>query len=433
MSAMETSPHPARARVAEIAGRVLDNWAFRILALASVGVGAFLLLYGVPGLEEFWMAKRGANVYRTDLDVYRLGGQVLLQGGDLYGRLPDIELGANLPFTYPPIAAILFAPLALMPLKVASALFTVVSIVAFAVAVWVVSKEVSGLTGSRAAWFAVALTGATMWIGPMRETIWFGQINNVLMALVVIDLIALRGRKWQGCLVGLALAIKLTPAVFLAYFLVRKQWRAMLVGIVSALVYTAIGFAVTWRDSVTYWTETIVSTDRIGNLAYLANQSINGLVRRLILDDTTASIVWFASCAVLGLSLLWLMWRLSAMGLEAAAIVTMGLYSLLASPVSWSHHWVWCVPAILVLAFLWRTEPAPVAWVGGAVAALGVWVFYSRIIWEQPIVDDGVVQWTPWQQVLGNAQTLWALLALATLFLAACWPRRRPDPEVAAG
>lgn len=267
----------------------------------------------------------------------------------------------------------------------------------------------------------------------MRETIWFGQINNVLMALVVIDLIALRGRKWQGCLVGLALAIKLTPAVFLAYFLVRKQWRAMLVGIASALVYTAIGFAVTWRDSVTYWTETIVSTDRIGNLAYLANQSINGLVRRLILDDTTASIVWFASCAVLGLSLLWLMWRLSAMGLEAAAIVTMGLYSLLASPVSWSHHWVWCVPAILVLAFLWRTEPAPVAWIGGAVAALGVWVFYSRIIWEQPIVDDGVVQWTPWQQVLGNAQTLWALLALATLFLAACWPRRGPDPEVAAG
>ena len=433
MAAMETSPHPARARVAEIAGRVLDNWAFRILALASVGAGAFLLLYGVPGLEEFWMAKRGANVYRTDLDVYRLGGQVLLQGGDLYGRLPDIELGANLPFTYPPIAAILFAPLALMPLKVASALFTVVSIVAFAVAVWVVSKEVSGLTGSRAAWFAVALTGATMWIGPMRETIWFGQINNVLMALVVIDLIALRGRKWQGCLVGLALAIKLTPAVFLAYFLVRKQWRAMLVGIASALVYTAIGFAVTWRDSVTYWTETIVSTDRIGNLAYLANQSINGLGRRLILDDTTASIVWFASCAVLGLSLLWLMWRLSAMGLEAAAIVTMGLYSLLASPVSWSHHWVWCVPAILVLAFLWRTEPAPVAWIGGAVAALGVWVFYSRIIWEQPIVYDGVVQWTPWQQVRGNAQTLWALLALATLFLAACWPRRGPDPEVAAG
>ena len=53
MAAMETSPHPARDRVAEIAGRVLDNWAFRILALASVGVGAFLLLYGVPGLEEF--------------------------------------------------------------------------------------------------------------------------------------------------------------------------------------------------------------------------------------------------------------------------------------------------------------------------------------------------------------------------------------------
>ena len=416
-----------RARAAEIAGKVLDNWVFRAVAMAAVGVGAFLLLYGVPGLEEFWMAKRGANVYRTDLDVYRLGGQVLLQGGDLYGRLPDIELGANLPFTYPPIAAILFAPLAMMPLKVASALFTVVSIVAFGVATWLVGREVSGLRGARAAWFGVALTGAFMWIGPMRETIWFGQINNVLMCLVVVDLLALRGRKWQGSLIGLAMAIKLTPAVFLAYFLMRKDWRALIVGIVSALVYTAIGFAVTWRDSVNYWTDALLSADRVGNLAYLANQSINGLIRRLILDDRTASLVWFASCAVIGLGLLWLLWRLFKVGLDAAAMVTMALYALLASPVSWSHHWVWCVPAILVLAFLWRTRGPVVGWIGAAVAALGLWVFYSRIIWEQPIVDSGVVEWNGTQQILGNAQTLWAFLALAALVVAAVWPSRRPS------
>lgn len=421
MGGMQTTPRPAGARATALMERVLDNWAFRILALAGAAVGAFMLVYGVPGLEEFWAPARGANVYRIDLDVYRLGAQTLLQGGDLYGTLPDVEIGANLPFTYPPIAAVLFAPLAWLPLDVASALFTVVAIAAYGLAIWVVTREVSGLTATRAAWLAVALSAVFFWAGPMRESVAFGQINTVLMALVVVDLIGLRGRRWQGCLVGLALAVKLTPAVFLAYFLMRRDWRALAVGIGSALAYTALGFVVVWRDSVTYWTRTLTSAERIGNLAYLSNQSLNGLVRRLVTDDRAASLIWFGVCAVLGLSLLWLMWRLFALGLDAAAMVTMALYSLLASPVSWSHHWVWCAPVILVLATLWRTRPALVGWVGAVVAALGMWVFFSRVIWAQPIVDEGVVEWTPWQQVLGNAQTLWGLLALGVLFLAVLW------------
>lgn len=433
MVGMENTPRPVRARAAEFIGQVLDNWAFRIAALASVLVGTFLLLYGVPGLEEFWQAERGANVYRIDVEIYRLGGQALLRGDDLYGLLPDTEIGANLPFTYPPLAAILFVPLALVPLKVASALFSAVAIAAFGVSVWLVTREVSGMKGARAAWLAVALTGVFMWVGPMRETISFGQINTFLMALVVTDLIALRGRRWQGSLVGLALAIKLTPAVFLAYFLMRRDWRALCVGIGSALAFTAIGFVVSGRDSVRFWTDTVVSTDRIGNRAYLSNQSINGMVRRLVTDERTATLIWFGVCAVLGLCLLWLMWRLFALGLDAAAMVTMAVYALLASPISWSHHWVWGVPTILVLAFLWRTCSPAVGWAGGAVAALGTWVLFSRVIWRQPIVDEGIVEWTSWQQVLGNAQTLWGFLVLGTLLFTVLWEDRRRSAAAVSG
>jgi alpha-1,2-mannosyltransferase len=36
-------------------------------------------------------------------------------------------------------------------------------------------------------------------------------------------------------------------------------------------------------------------------------------------------------------------------GNEVNALVCIGLASLLASPISWTHHWVWAVPALLVL------------------------------------------------------------------------------------
>lgn len=398
--------------------RIAGHPAFRVAAVAGFVVGVFLACYMVPGLNEFFPPHRGAQAYRIDLDVYRLGAQVLLQGGDLYGTLPDTMIGANLPFTYPPLAAIVFAPLALLPLNVASLIFTIVSALALGVAVWVVTHELTKLTWTNAAFLALALSAVVLWTGPVRETFSFGQINTVLMALVVVDILVGRGRWWQGSLIGLALAIKLTPAVFLAYFLMRRDWRALAMGIGSALVYTGIGFLVTFQGSVQYWTETLISTERIGNLYYVSNQSLNGMVRRLADDDHTASLVWFGLCAVIGLSLLALMWALFRQGgpiADAAAMCTMGIYSLLASPVSWSHHWVWCIPALFVtLAIVWR-RTGVVRWSAVVISVLGVWVFFSRVIWEQPIVDGGRAVWTPAQHVLGNAQVIWGLLFLALL------------------
>lgn len=410
---MHSVDTPPPVRLAALAA----NPVFRVVAICALLVGGFLACYMVPGLDEFFPPYRGAEAYRIDLDVYRIGAQVLLQGGDLYGELPDTFIGANLPFTYPPLSAILFTPLAVLPLNVGSAIFTAVSVLALGVTVWVVTRELTRLSWADAGFLAAAATAVLMWVGPVRETFSFGQVNNVLMMLVVVDLLVGRGKRWQGALVGLAMAIKLTPAVFLAYFLMRKDWRALAMGIISAAAYTAVGFLVTWRGSVQYWTDTLLSTDRIGNLPYVSNQSFNGLIRRLVLDDHTASLVWFASCAVVGLALLYLMWRLFRVNADAAAMCVMGMYALLASPVSWSHHWVWCVPALLVAAWLsWRGDGAT-RWAALAVTALGVWVFFYRTIWRVPIVDHGVPNWSAWQHVLGNAQLGWAVLFLALLAL----------------
>ena len=78
----------------------------------------------------------GLGGYRIDLDVYRTGARVLLDGGDLYGRLPRLGDGHELAFTYPPFAALIFTPLALLGYGTANWLLTAATLVSVAASLW---------------------------------------------------------------------------------------------------------------------------------------------------------------------------------------------------------------------------------------------------------------------------------------------------------
>ena len=384
------------------------------MIVAAVAISAYAVVYGrageVPFLPETFKL---TPPYRIDLDVYRLGAETLLRGGDLYGTLPDTEIGANLPFTYPPIAAMLFVPLALLTMRDANLLFSFGTLGLLVVVLTLVLREFTGLRGRQLVLGGLAAGAIGFWLGPVRESVEFGQVNVALMALIVVDVVVGRGKRWQGMLTGLAMAIKLTPAVFLAYFLVKREWRALITAALSALLFTGLGFLVAWEHSITYWTGTITDPDRIGGLAYVSNQSINGVLLRLGLTGGAATLTWFLLSAVLGLSLLALMAQLFRRGHGFAAALTMGFYALLASPVSWSHHWVWAGPAIVVLLLWARRSGSPGAL---ALAGSGLLIFITRLIWDLP--DEDALQglnWT-WQQHLqGNAQAVWGLAFLAFL------------------
>lgn len=403
--------------------RYLGSRRLRAVALLLLGWGVYVTVFGMPGEDAFLP-------YRIDLDVYRLGAQVFRDGGDLYGVLPDTRIGANLPFTYPPLAAVLFVPLTWMPLQVANAVFSLGSV---AVLFGVVATCVrDGFAASRgeAAWLAVALTSALVWLVPVRETIEFGQVNVYLMGLVVADILLGRGRWWRGSLTGLALAIKLTPAVFLAWFLVRGDWRGLATGVGSALAGTGVGFLLAPAASAQYWGETLRDPTRIGELTYVSNQSLNGLLHRLPLGPAT-TVAWFALCAVIGIALLAVMWRLFGLGLDAVAMVCMGIYALLASPVSWAHHWVWAAPALVTLLAWANRESGPRRGLLAAVAAAAVATFYSRGIWHVPNRDERELQWTWWQQVVGNSYVLWGLLFVLATALLVTWRRAGTPPRPA--
>ena len=132
-----------------------------------------------------------------------------------------------------------------------------------------------------------------------------------------------RRTPWpRGLLLGLAIALKLTPAVFLLYFVVRRDGRAVLTALMSFVGATVLGFVLAWRDSWEYWTTTIRDTDRIGTVTLNTNQNIAGTLARLGLTDGVHFAVWTVGCfAVLGLTV-WATRRLLRAAVEANRRVT---------------------------------------------------------------------------------------------------------------
>lgn len=340
--------------------------------------------------------------YRLDLDVYRTGAHALLAGGDLYGPLPELATGMHLPFTYPPIAAWLFAPLTWVPLPAASLGFTLASLATLVVGVAVMMEAL----GWRRPQTLLLITGIALTLGPVRETLSLGQVNIMLTALVLVGTLRLARRPWcAGILIGAAVAIKLTPAVFLVFLLFRRDWRRLASTLVSACAWTGIGFVVAPTASVTYWTSTLLDPSRIGGLAFTANQSVNGLLQRLggpVLGDRLA---WLVIAGFVGLLLCGVAWVATRRGETLLAWVAVAMIALACSPVSWSHHWVSALPLLMLIAA--RREPW--RW---SVLIPGVAVFLLTPHWWLPHSEDREMLWTPVQHVLGNLPLAWAMVAL---------------------
>lgn len=411
-------------------GRIGRPWLWRLLQAVIV----------VAVAHCGWTVFRDLP-YLIDADVYRMGGQAWLQGRPLYadGTLFLTQVGLGLPFTYPPLAAVAFAPLALVTLPTASVAITAVTCLLLVVSTWIVltrldvaeSWPVGGSARLRRWWLAAGLVALAAWcFEPLLENFRFGQINVILMTLVIADCVPRRTPWPRGLLLGLAIALKLTPAVFLLYFLLRRDIRALVTSVVSFGAATLVGFALAWSDSWEYWTSTVHHTDRIGTPTLNTNQNAAGALARLELGQTTHFLLWTASClAVLALTV-WSVRRLLAAGSEdtpepTLALVCVALFGLIVSPVSWSHHWVWTLPAIAVTSVLaYRRRDPVLAVLAAAGAALMIWSPIQLL----PEHQEAQAAW--WRQLLGMSYVWWALVFIVVAGLRATPrginPRRSP-------
>ncbi|EOM74334.1 glycosyltransferase 87 family protein [Rhodococcus rhodnii] len=335
-----------------------------------------------------------------DLRVYRVGAQVLLDGGDIYGALPPVVGDFRLPFTYPPIAAMLFAPLTVIPFGLGKLVFTLVSVVALAVTLRVVLDRVWPQLGPRAAWSATVIAVAlALQLEPVRETISFGQINMVLMALVAVDMLTNDPRWPRGLLIGLAAAIKLTPIGFLLLFLVKRDWRTSAHIVGAALGFTALALVVMPQESAKYWSQTLPDTGRIGPAYFANNESFKAVISRFGPPEHIGSVLWLVAVAVMLAVAAIAIWRALAHDDLVLAALANATAILLASPVSWSHHWVWAAPALLVLTL--GALRAPSTW--NVFAANGIGALF--LIGPQhllPTAEDRELDWALWQHGLGT-------------------------------
>jgi alpha-1,2-mannosyltransferase len=332
----------------------------QVAVVSGTALAVAVFLVTVPTFRHFF-----------DLGVYR--GAVrywLVDGGHLYDfRYQDSDYG----FTYPPFAALVLAPLVVTSWPVAVAISLVVNA---AMVVLLLRWFLVPILRRRGwpIWTPCALAFlAVLVFEPARDTFSFGQINLVLLVLVCSDLRGLAaGRRTAGIGIGLAAAIKLTPAVFIGYLVLSRQYRAAATATGTAIGATVLTAVVAPGPSRDFWTDALWDTSRVGRLDYVSNQSLRGVVARLEAPAT----FWIA--AVLLVLAYWAWWVRAQRGPidHAAGFAVTGIVACLISPITWVHHLVWVLPAMF-----WLLDRARVAVTGVAYVLLSssfVWMWWAH-------------------------------------------------------
>jgi alpha-1,2-mannosyltransferase len=402
-----------------------------------------------------WLASAGFMVHfgthwHLDLRVYRSAGHALYHGGSPF---TGFYTESHLPFTYPPFALLVLSPLSLGPLGLIEALWWLASSAALVFTLYRLltantgerqltanTGEVpaepaappsgpgmaappSGLRADKPRALAVAAllgAAATLALEPVRSNMDYAQINVLLMLLVVVDLTNQQTTRtwWRGCLVGLAGAIKLTPLLYLAAFVVRRDWRSLARGVGTFVVATAVSWLILPSDSNLYWFHQATDAQRTGPIAIVSNQSWNGLLRRPPFHwGNLTAVLWVILVIATVACGVFLAARLTAARRTAETVMALGLTELLVSPVSWTHHWSWVAIAPIAAVSLWRVHRA-VAWLLLVLVALAVVAPY---LW---------LQHGPASYVAGNTLVLMgaAVLVVWTASEWALWAKAHPRP-----
>ncbi len=369
-------------------------------------------------LVAFYLAHWGSN-WALDLRVYRAAGHSLYDDGRPYTEQFTIH---HLAFTYPPFALLALSPLSLGPLWAIKAFWWLVNEAALVGVLSVIVGRLFSMPARRVLAVAAA-TGAvaTLALEPLRSNLDYGQINVLLMLLVVVDLLKVRGRG-RGVLCGVAAAIKLTPLVYLAFFFVQRDLRSTARGIVTFFTLSALSWLVLPSGSWLYWRHEAFSPSRTGHPGLVSNQSWNGIVHRVPFHAGSTGVALWAAAFVLtaAVGVLAAKWLL-ALGRALDALVALTMTELLISPISWSHHWSWVVLAPPLLVKRWRGDRAVAA---GLVALLVVAAaapyWWSVRGWPGALLADSLT--------LAGAALLVVLARQARVAL-----RVAPSPAAAAG
>ncbi|MFE1439034.1 glycosyltransferase 87 family protein [Streptomyces sp. NPDC058739] len=336
-------------------------------AVPRTGRGRLLLVLALVAVVTVFTATVPLLRDWFDLRVYHGALHSWIQDERLLYdyRVPGTAYG----FTYPPFAALAMLPLAWLPLTAAIVIALLLNLAALAL----VLRLLTGRAWRRHGWYGCALAGCALALfEPLRDTFSFGQVNVLLLALVVVDgwLLATGRGRWAGIGIGLAAAVKLTPAIFIGLLLLAGRRRAALTATAVAGGATALAAVAAPGASRFYWTYALWDTDRIGRFDYVSNQSLQGILARLGEPGRT---VW--ATAVLVVLAVWVFRarRAAVDGDWQAAFALTGLTACLVSPITWVHHLVWLLPSFVILVRSGRARPAALLYAVMCTSVVWLW------------------------------------------------------------
>ncbi|MFJ4951443.1 glycosyltransferase 87 family protein [Streptomyces sp. NPDC088760] len=342
--------------------------ALLLLALSLASFAALCALRGAP---------------MADLLVYRAEGAAVAHGTDLYGFTVTRW---RLPATYPPFAAVLFVPAAWLPVPALKGAVLAGNVLLLATFVALSARMVSRRLSPALLCTATALA---LWLEPVFQTLLYGQINLAVTCLTLWDLTRPPGARARGLALGIAAGIKLTPAVFVVYLLLRGRNRQAVTAAAACAGSAALGAVLLPSASADFWTRRLWETGRVGKAWIVDNQSLRGLVAR-ILGDPAPGLAWALPAAAVTVAGLVLAARARR---DSHGVLLTAFTALLVCPISWTHHWVWCVPLLAVLLAEGCTRTA----------ALVALVFTARTMWLVPHEGDLDLELPWWQQPLAAA------------------------------
>ena len=407
----------------------------------------------------------------VDLGVYRAGGLIVRHirpdyNPHLYAPLYQWGGygGLKLPFTYTPFAAIVFAVVSFVPWSILPRAAIAVNILALVAALWFTFGGLGYRDRVVRLGATLLAAGAVLWTEPVIRTMYLGQVNLVLMALIIWDLgqrDTQASRWWKGFGVGIAAGIKLVPLIFIPYLLLSRKYRQAFNACAGFVFTVLVGFIIQRHDSVKWWFHGLFfQGGRTGFTGWEGNQSLRGIIARLAGSIAGSQTDWVIAAVLIGALGVVCAAMLDRAGHQMAGLLAAALTGLLLSPISWDHHWVWIAPGAAVAAHYavraWRSARAR-AWAlwalaGGIVALYGAWpgslwgeptdlgLFSLGILWQPPNTDPATYytrgdqpwfaeyHWHGIELLTGNAFILGGLVALGVLVFAALRARRYAPP-----
>ena len=270
-------------------------------------------------------------------------------------------------------AALLLAPLALLPMPFAGLLLALAGVTALGLALIALVGPVARRYGKSRFWAVLAAVGLALLVAPVRATLGLGCLDLLMFGLITADVVALRrsawarsraawwpgppasrapgGRlpallrrgwatgAWAGVGTGVATALAFGPCLFIAYFAVTRQWRAALTSLGTAVILLG-GAAVIAPGRF---------LRRSASLADPLNQSLAGVLARLYNSASTPVLIWLSFAGLLVAVGLIRARSAHADGDEIAAFTLVGLTGAAVGPVTRIHEMVWILPAVLIL------------------------------------------------------------------------------------